>query len=206
MRSLPLRALAAVLAASLLACADGGDPTAATFQAPDGTIRFTLAGAETGVFAAEGAFRGLETAGTRSWAFGADFAADFDRARPFVGLIGRHHGGGEVGDEFTMAMDDPAVGTVTCDAAAVIAETCPFSVFLALGQSWSLSAPPRAEYEMVSGTLTVTRLGSRLSGTFALTLADVLSGARAEVTGATFDVPMVPSSAIGARLPGRGWF
>lgn len=190
------------LAASLSACCCGvttpDDPAA-------GTVRFDASGDVTGGFGARGAYPGPAEAGTRSWSFAADYASVFQSPVPLYGLSASAHTGGSRSNVFSLSLEDPRAGqTYTCDAPAVASGACAFLGALGLGNDWSTNADPplEREYEVVSGSVTVREVGTRLRGTFTLQVEEVDSGAGASLTGGTFDVPILPvDDVLAARTP-----
>lgn len=182
------RAPLAFAAASLLALSACESATE-SYTAPEGTVVFAYAGDASGSYNATGRYNRLRSdlgtfavAGTGQVATGEDALAVFAHAE--------RASDNNLADEFLLTFENPAVGTVTCDAEET---SCPFSALFLLGAT--AGDDIEALYSSVSGTVTITSINEdRARGTFSFQMEDIENTEElltVQVTNGTFDVPII---------------
>jgi hypothetical protein len=178
-----------VVAASLLALAACEADSTGPGLAAEGSVSFTYAGDDAGTYSATGRFdRQNPDDGT----FAVGGRGELENGQDGL-VVYAHAERAALVDEFLLSVENPELGTVTCDADDT---SCSFGALFFLGTD--VEGETDAIYTSVSGTLNITSLNDdRASGTFTLELEafDLIDDPGAvTVTSGTFNVPIVQNN------------
>lgn len=179
-------AIAAAFGLALSAC----ESATSSDEAPQGTLSFSFSGDTTGSYDATGRFNrrrpdlGTFAVGATGQVTGGEALAVFAHAaRAGTGLARA--------DEFLLSVENPEVGTVTCETTDA---DCPIGAIFFIGAVAGGDADDI--YTSVDGTVTITSLTEdRARGTFTFGMEAFGSGEEEptvlQVASGSFDVPIV---------------
>ena len=180
-----LLALASLALLPLAACKDSNGPDRRLV----GEAHFTYSGAANGEFDAEGRVT-LANFETGTFAF-AQRGADRGGDEMLIIYAQEGRSDSDKYDGLLLALEDPAVGTVTCTESN---PDCPFFASFVLGQDDTSTAEAESMFFGTAGQLTVTEMDDgRVRGTFSFSMAGLLgdSDGEVEVRNGTFDLPLM---------------
>jgi hypothetical protein len=179
-----LLALASLALLPLAACKDSNGPDRRLV----GEAHFTYSGTVNGEFDAEGRVT-MANFETGTFAFAQ---RGHDRGNEMVIIYAQEgRSDSDKYDGLLLALEKPAVGTVTCVEST---PDCPFFASFVLGQDDTSTAEPESMFFGTSGQVTVTEIDDgRVRGTFSFSMAGLLgdSDGEVEVRNGTFDLPLM---------------
>lgn len=187
--------MALAAAAALAGC--NGDATSFTPIDP-GSLAFSYEGARTGTYAANGSFTANNGNTVQALPFAAGVKLNDPVAGRIFGIIAYLPVTSTTGHQVTFLLPETAAGKTLS-----LTETCPTPVFCPgglLAYDYNLAVPSQEPdtFVFTSGTLTITSLaGGRMTGTFSGVAADSAGIRVVNVTGGTFDVPLVDDERLG---------
>jgi len=185
--------LAAALTAATVAMAGCKDSTGNDNEIASGSLAFSYSGVRSGTFAANGALEKQSASSfvKKSFATGVKLS---DGAQNFVGVVAYLPVTATTGTEALFLFPSAAAGTTLNLTDNCPGTACPIGI-VAFDTDPDLPEDGSDPFFFTTGTIHITAVSSsRISGTFSGTALD-FEGTRAiEVTGGTFDVPLLAES------------
>lgn len=179
------RAPLLIALASLLALAACDDDSSGPSPAAEGSVVFSYSGAEAGSYNATGRFNKLRP---EEGTFAVGARGEAENGEDALVVYAHTVRQDELFDEFLLSIENPQLGTVTCDAD----DDCSFGAFFIVGSD--VEGDAEMIYSSLSGTVTITSINedrARGQFTFQMEGFDLTQNPPTlQVTSGVFDVPV----------------